>query len=137
MCPLPVVSSASTTLPAGSRRMSPSLVSNSTSPVSQSTSIASVDAIQQPLPLLRGQEVDEGLAVVWNKGIEIDKLSDALARSIGDASGDHATIAMADQYNVSQIFEFEDADNVLDVSIEVVFWPRQMRSFAQSRIARC
>jgi hypothetical protein len=38
MCPLPVVSSASTTLPAGSRRMLPSLVSNSTSPVSQSTS---------------------------------------------------------------------------------------------------
>src|SRR5271170_733015 len=38
MCPLPVVSSASRTLPAASRRTSPSLVSNSTSPVSQSTS---------------------------------------------------------------------------------------------------
>ena len=38
MCPLPVVSSASTTLPAASRRTSPSLVSNSISPVSQSTS---------------------------------------------------------------------------------------------------
>ena len=36
--PLPVVSSASTTLPAGRRRTSASLVSNSTSPVSQRTS---------------------------------------------------------------------------------------------------
>jgi hypothetical protein len=87
-----------------------------------------VDAIQQPLPLLLGQEVDKGLAVVWNKGIEIDELNDALARSICDARGDHATIAMADQHNVSQIFEFEDADNVLDVSFEVVFWSRQMRA---------
>jgi hypothetical protein len=95
---------------------------------SDAPAIASVDAIQQSL--LLGQEVDEGLAVVWNKGIEIDELNDALARSIGDARGDHATIAMANQHNVSQIVESEDADNVLDVSIEIVFWPRQMRSLA-------
>ena len=38
MCPLPDVSSARTTLPAGSRRTLPSLVSNSTSPESQRTS---------------------------------------------------------------------------------------------------
>ena len=39
MWPLPVVSSARTALPAATRRTSPSLVSNSTSPVSQITSL--------------------------------------------------------------------------------------------------
>src|SRR5262249_10855521 len=104
-------------------------------------------ATRQPSPALTlsnsrcrccwGKKFDKGLAVGWDKGIEIDELNDALARSICDARGDHATIAMADQHNVSQIFEFEDADNVLDVSFEVVFWSRQMRALAQSRIARC
>lgn len=54
MCPLPDVSSARTMLPAGSRRTSPSLVSNSTSPDSQRTSNRCGGLCQSTSPIPEG-----------------------------------------------------------------------------------
>jgi hypothetical protein len=58
MCPLPDVSSARTTLPAGSRRTSPSLVSNSTWPDSQRTSKRCGGLCQSTSPIPDGNMAD-------------------------------------------------------------------------------
>lgn len=74
------------------------------------------------------QEVDKRLAILWNKSIDIDYLCNARTSPVSDTGRYHPTIAVADQYDVVKIFEFDDANDILDVSFEIVFWHRQMRS---------
>ena len=76
------------------------------------------------------QEVDEGLAVFRDEGVEIYDLRNALRRAIGDTGRDHAAIAVAEQHDIAQLLAFEDANHVVDVGFEVVFRTRQMRALA-------
>ena len=46
-------------------------------------------------------------------------MRDAGARAIGDAGRDHTAIGMAEQHDVAQILEFEHAQHILDMRIEV------------------
>jgi hypothetical protein len=53
--------------------------------------------------------VEQALAVFRHEGVEIDHLRDPLARAVGDTRGDHAAIAVPDQDDVAQVFEFQHA----------------------------
>ena len=65
------------------------------------------------------QQVEQAVAVVGREGIEIDQLADALTRAVGDAGRDHAAIGMADQVDAGEILEFQHAENVGDVRLEI------------------
>ncbi len=47
-------------------------------------------------------------------------MGDAVARAIGNAGRDHATVAVAEQHDVPKVLVFEHAEHVLDVGVEIV-----------------
>jgi len=108
MCPLPVVSSASTTLPAGSRRTSPSLVSNSTSPVSQEYKQTLRRIVPIHFPHTR-RDVADIVPRSWKvlrkaqRGIVLKKLSWLQCLSLG------GRMRRRDFMLVVSPFQFEDA----------------------------
>ena len=82
------------------------------------------------------QQVEQAVAVVGREGVEIDELGDARARAVGDAGRDHAAIGMADQIDVAQVLEFQHAEDIGDVGLEIDVGPRQMGALAEPGIGR-
>ena len=64
-------------------------------------------------------EIVERLAISGDKGIHINKVANPLGHTIADAGDDHAAVTVADQNDVVKVFAFDDAENVLDVGLEV------------------
>ena len=78
-------------------------------------------------------QIEQRLSVVGHKGIDIDQLLDLVARTVGDAGGDHAAIAVADQHDVAQILVLDDVQHVLDMRIQIDRRVGQMRALAEAR----
>jgi len=76
------------------------------------------------------------LTVFWDKRIEINDLGNLLRRPVGDAGRDQAAIAMADQHDIAKVLELQDAEYVLDMSIEIIRRACRMRALAKARVAR-
>jgi len=81
-------------------------------------------------------QIEQRLSVIRHKRIDVDHLRDAVARAVGDAGGNHAAIAVADQHDTAQIFVLDDVEGVLDVRLKIDRRMRQMRALAQTRVAR-
>ena len=79
-------------------------------------------------------QIEQRLPVLGHERVDIDQLRDKVARAIGDASRDHAAIAMADQHDVTQIFIFDDVEDVLNMSLQVDRRVRQMYAFADTGV---
>ena len=87
---------------------------------SDAPSVASLDALQEPLPFLHREQVDQSLAVGGYKGVKVDQSRDAIRHPVSDGCNDHAAIAMADQGYLAQVFKMQDAENVLYVRFEII-----------------
>ena len=79
-----------------------------------------LNAIQQPLPLGRRHQIDQGLVASGNEGIKVDQLSNAVPRSVGHASRHHTTVAVTDQHDLAEVFKLQDAEQILNMSFEIV-----------------
>ncbi|MFI6735001.1 hypothetical protein ACIBI9_18900 [Nonomuraea sp. NPDC050451] len=54
-------------------------------------------------PHLRRGDVGEGLAVDRRGGVEVDEVADPVGGAVGDASDDHAAVAVADEDHLAQV----------------------------------
>ena len=82
--------------------------------------VAALYTAEQSLPLRRRDQIDQGLAVLGYKGVQINEPCNAIARPVGHAGRNHATVAVADQHDIAEIFELQYAKHIVDVSFEVV-----------------
>jgi len=79
----------------------------------------------------RRHEVDQGIAVLWNKGIQVDEGCNSVGQCIGDAGDHHAAVGVADQNNVRQPFFLDDIHDIGDVGVEIDARTHQMDALAQ------
>src|SRR5439155_1331042 len=75
-------------------------------------------------------QVQMGLSVIRHKCIEVNQLRDPVPRAVGHAGCDHAAVAVADQYDVPQVFISDDVEDVLNVRFEIDRRVSQMLALA-------
>ncbi len=71
----------------------------------------------------------KGISWIWEKCIEKDEFSNALAHSVGDKLYDEAGVAVPDQHKVSEIFILNQIHDIGDVGIKVDALRRKMLAF--------
>jgi hypothetical protein len=82
------------------------------------------------------KQVEHAVAVPWREGVDINQLRDALSRAVGDGGRDHAAIGMTDQVDRPEVLEFEHAENIGDVRLEIYLGARQLPALAEASIGR-
>jgi hypothetical protein len=78
----------------------------------------------------RRHEVDQGIAVFRNKGVEINQGCNLAGQRIGDAGHHHAAIGVADQNDVRQAFFLDNVRDIGDVGVEIDARVHQMDALA-------
>jgi hypothetical protein len=77
-------------------------------------------------------EIEHGLTVFRQKGIQVNDVSDLLWRAIRDACNDHTGRTVADKNDVPQILVLQHVDDVSDVHFEADLGASEMTPFAES-----
>src|SRR5205823_5694333 len=74
----------------------------------------------------------EARAVARERGVEEGEAADPLGRERGDALGDRAAIAMADEQDTLEILVFEEVEDVGRVQLEVDIGAEQVVALAEA-----
>jgi hypothetical protein len=82
--------------------------------------------------LIESFEVRASLPVRGQEGIQIDEMSDALRDTVSRARNCHASVAVADQDYVAQVFAFDDRHDVLNMSAQVGMGACQVSALAKA-----
>src|SRR4029434_2296036 len=93
----------------------------------------------QPHAFLEGRcqlgadKICHRLAVLRNKGIEIDQVAKPFRGSFGHSRDHHAAVTVTNQHHAFEVFAFQHGHYILNVGAQVNLRIRQMGSFAQPR----
>jgi hypothetical protein len=60
------------------------------------------------------------LAACRYERIKVDQLGNAIPRSVGHTSRHHTTVAVTDQHDLVEVFEPQDAKQILNMSFEII-----------------
>src|SRR5207302_3860142 len=75
--------------------------------------------LRKMLAHLRWQQINQRLAELGHKSVEVDECGDALRLAVGDAGHHHAAVAVADEHRALQTLVAQNADDVGDVGGEI------------------
>ncbi len=89
--------------------------------------------LARPALLVR-HEIQDGVALTRQLGIEVDQLGHTGREPVRCPGNHRSAVAVTDQHDLAQILELDDPDHVPDVRLQVHLRARQVRPLAQTAV---